>query len=156
MPIVMALLLTLVWLLVTGSWTAANALLGLLLSLLVLYIVRHGRGAPLRIRRPGKIMLLLLLFVVELAKSIWSVAKAVLKPTIDVQPGLMIYPLQVKSDFEIALLANLITLTPGTLTVDVTEDRSHLVIHALDCSDPDATRRDIAGGFERRIMEAFG
>ena len=65
------------------------------------------------------------------------------------------YPLTVKSDWEISLLANLITLTPGTLSVDVSEDRSTLYVHAIDCSDVEAARRDIAEGFEKKIMEAF-
>ncbi len=63
--------------------------------------------------------------------------------------------MKVDRDFEITLLANLITLTPGTLSVDVSEDRQVLYVHAIDCSDPDETRRDIAEGFERKIMEAF-
>jgi multicomponent Na+:H+ antiporter subunit E len=53
------------------------------------------------------------------------------------------------------LLANMITLTPGTLSVDVSEDRKTLYVHAVDCSDPEGTVRSIADGFERKIMEAF-
>ncbi|NKF32215.1 Na+/H+ antiporter subunit E, partial [Pseudomonas sp. BGM005] len=49
----------------------------------------------------------------------------------------------------------LITLTPGTLSVDVSTDRRTLYVHALDCSDPETARRGIANGFERKIMEAF-
>ena len=65
------------------------------------------------------------------------------------------YRLKVDRNFEITLLANLITLTPGTLSVDVSEDRRTLYVHALDCSDPDRLRRSIADGFERKIREAF-
>jgi multicomponent Na+:H+ antiporter subunit E len=64
--------------------------------------------------------------------------------------------LTVRDDFQITLLANLITLTPGTLSVDVSADRRTLYVHALHCANPLAIRRDIADGFERRIMEAFG
>ena len=69
--------------------------------------------------------------------------------------GIFAFPLTVDRDFEITLLANLITLTPGTLSVDVSEDRRFLYVHALDCSDPAGTKRDIANGFEKKIMEAF-
>jgi multicomponent Na+:H+ antiporter subunit E len=155
MPWVLALLLVVVWLAVTGSWTLANLFLAVILATLALLIVRRSLGEPLQVRRPGKVLALFWLFAVEMAKSVVAVVKAVLRPRIDVKPGLIIYPVSLKSDFEITLLANMITLTPGTLTVDVTEDRSHLVIHALDASDPEATRRDIADGFERRIREAF-
>jgi multicomponent Na+:H+ antiporter subunit E len=73
----------------------------------------------------------------------------------ELKPGIFAYPLTVDRDFEITLLANLITLTPGTLSVDVSADRKTLFVHAIDCSEPEATRRDIATGFERKIMEAF-
>jgi multicomponent Na+:H+ antiporter subunit E len=71
------------------------------------------------------------------------------------KPGIFAFPLTVNRDFEITLLANMITLTPGTLSVDVSDDRGTLYVHALDCSDPEATKRDIANGFERKILEAF-
>ena len=55
------------------------------------------------------------------------------------QPGIFAYRLKVDRNFEITLLANLITLTPGTLSVDVSADRKTLFVHAIDCSDPDRT-----------------
>ena len=79
----------------------------------------------------------------------------VMSPRMEVKPGIFAYPLRVNRDFEITLLANLITLTPGTLSVDVSDDRRILYVHAIDCSDPDRLRQDIAAGFERKIMEAF-
>ena len=82
-------------------------------------------------------------------------ARLVLSPRMRPEPGIFAFRLKVDRNFEITLLANLITLTPGTLSVDVSEDRKTLFVHAIDCSDPDRTRRDIAQGFERRIMEAF-
>ena len=60
-----------------------------------------------------------------------------------------------ESDFEITLLANLITLTPGTLSVDVSEDRRMLFVHAIDCSDVESAIRDIKEGFENKIIRAF-
>ena len=71
------------------------------------------------------------------------------------KPGIFAYPLKVDRDFEITLLANLITLTPGTLSVDVSDDRRLLFVHAIDCSDADKAVRDIRDGFERKILEAF-
>jgi multicomponent Na+:H+ antiporter subunit E len=98
---------------------------------------------------------LFLLFIYELVLSAWRVAVIVLSPRMDLKPGIIAYPLKVDRDFEITMLANLITLTPGTLSVDVSDDRRILYVHAIDASDPDATKRDIAEGFERKIMEAF-
>ncbi|MEP4430700.1 MAG: Na+/H+ antiporter subunit E, partial [Hyphomicrobiales bacterium] len=84
-----------------------------------------------------------------------SVAKLVLSPKMAINPAFVAYPLKVDKDFEITLLANLITLTPGTLSVDVSPDRRTLYIHAIDVTDEDALKREIAEGFEMKIMEAF-
>ena len=95
------------------------------------------------------------IFVRELLLSGWRVAKLVMSPRMDLKPGIFAYPLSVDRDFEITLLANMITLTPGTLSVDVSEDRRTLYVHALDCSDVEASIAEIRNGFERKIEEAF-
>jgi multicomponent Na+:H+ antiporter subunit E len=149
------ILLALAWVAVTGSFTVLNLALGFVLSTLALSLIREQVGAVTYLGRIRRIVSLILLFLVELAKSAWKVAVLVVSPKMDLKPGIFAYPLKVDRDFEITLLANLITLTPGTLSVDVSEDRRFLYVHAIDCSDPDAARRDIAHGFERKIMEAF-
>ncbi|WFU09883.1 Na+/H+ antiporter subunit E [Rhizobium sp. CB3090] len=148
------LLLAIVWVAVTGSASFLNLVFGFALSALALATVRGSYGA-LYLGRIGRILMLLLLFLRELAKSAWAVAVTVMSPKMDVKPGIFAFPLTVDRDFEITLLANLITLTPGTLSVDVSDDRKTLYVHALDCSDPEAVKRSITEGFERRIMEAF-
>lgn len=148
-------LLVVAWIAITGSFTVANALLGLVVAVLSLGIARaHVSDSKLKVR-PVAALLLALLFLKELALSAFRVAVQVVTPRLALKPGIFAFPLTVERDFEITLLANLITLTPGTLSVDVSPDRKLLYVHALDCSDPAALKRDIAGGFERRIKEAF-
>jgi multicomponent Na+:H+ antiporter subunit E len=149
------LLLAIVWVAITGSTSFINLVFGFVLAAIALAIVRSSYGGVLYLGRVRRILALLLLFIRELAKSVWAVAIAVMSPRMDVKPGIFAFPLTVDRDFEITLLANLITLTPGTLSVDVSDDRKTLYVHALDCSDPETIRRGIADGFERRIMEAF-
>ncbi|SCB21105.1 Na+/H+ antiporter subunit E [Rhizobium multihospitium] len=149
------LLLAIVWVAITGSASFINLVFGFVLAAIALAIVRSSYGGVLYLGRIRRILVLLLVFVCELAKSVWAVAVAVMSPRMDVKPGIFAFPLTVDRDFEITLLANLITLTPGTLSVDVSDDRKTLYVHALDCSDPETIRRGIADGFERRIMEAF-
>ncbi|WP_173931113.1 Na+/H+ antiporter subunit E [Chelativorans sp. Marseille-P2723] len=149
------ILLALTWALVTASFTVPNLLLGFLLGAGALYLIRGQVGSPGYFSRGKKIVALTLLFLYELVMSAVRVAIVVLSPRMQIKPGIFAYPLKVERDFEITLLANMITLTPGTLSVDVSEDRKMLYVHALDCSDPDQLRQDIAEGFERRIMEAF-
>ncbi|WP_163269038.1 Na+/H+ antiporter subunit E [Chelativorans alearense] len=149
------ILLALIWTAITGSFTLANIVFGFLLGALALYLIREQVGSLGYFRRGFKLIALAALFLYELVLSAWRVAVLVLSPRMELKPGIFAFPLKADRDFEITLLANLITLTPGTLSVDVSEDRKFLYIHAIDCSDPDALRRDIAQGFERRIMEAF-
>lgn len=155
MPILVLILLIATWLILTGSYTLTNLLFGALLAGFVLFLLREHIQSVRRVRRPFKIARLGASLLYELVLSGWSVARIVWRRDMDLQPGLIKYKLKLTGDFEIAMLANFITLTPGTLTVDVTPDRKFLLVHALDARDPDSIRESIANGFERQIMEAF-
>lgn len=149
------LLLAIAWVAVTGSASLHNLVFGFLLGAMALLVIREPSGRRGYLRRARLVLSLALLFLKELSLSAWKVTLTVLSPEMKLKPGIFAFPLTVTSDFEITLLANLITLTPGTLSVDVSSDRRTLYVHALDCSDPEATTRHIANGFERKIMEAF-
>jgi multicomponent Na+:H+ antiporter subunit E len=149
-------LLAVAWMAVSGAFTFLNFAFGFVLSLLVLSLIREQVGTVGYFSRSYRILALVVLFLYELMMSALKVARLVLSPRMDLKPGIFAFPLRLTEDFQITLLANLITLTPGTLSVDVSDDKRILYVHAIDCSDPEATCRDIAEGFERRIMEAFG
>lgn len=149
------LLLMLAWAAVSGSFSLLNLLFGFILGLFALSLIREQVGTAGYVDRSRRIFSLALLFLYELMMSAIRVALLVTKRDMAVKPGIIAYPLKVDRDMEITLLANLITLTPGTLSVDVSHDRRFLFVHALDCSDPEAIKRDIANGFERKILEAF-
>ena len=151
----MSLFLALAWAAVTGSFTFLNLAFGFVLAMGTLSLIREQVGSVGYFSRARRVISLFVLFVYELILSAWRVATLVLSPRMDLKPGIFAYPLKVDRDFEITLLANLITLTPGTLSVDVSDDRRTLYVHAIDASDPEQARRDIAEGFERKIMEAF-
>lgn len=150
------LILALIWVAISGSYTLPNLVFGFAIGWIVLFLVRDQLPTTRVVIRPWPTFLLGLLFVKELVLSSVRVAALVLSPRMDIKPGIFAYQLTVTRDFEITFLANLITLTPGTLSVDVSEDRRTLYVHGMDCSDPEQARRDIRNGFERRIMEAFG
>ena len=88
----------------------------------------------------------------ELLKSNAIIAYDVLTPTHHMKPGVIAIPLEAKTDLEITVLANLITMTPGTLSLDVSPDRSTLFVHAMYIDDPQALRREIKENFERRVL----
>ena len=80
-----------------------------------------------------------------------------IQPRLKIAPGIVAIPLDVTTDIEIATLASAITLTPGTLSVDVGRDRvtdqQVLFVHTLFTDDPEQLRREIKNGFERNILE---
>lgn len=82
-------------------------------------------------------------FLREVVVANVQVVRVVLSPRIRIRPGIIRYPLDVQTDSGITLLADSITLTPGTLTVDIAPDRSALFIHVLDIDEPDRVRNDI-------------
>lgn len=148
------LILALVWGAITASFAPGNLVFGFVLGFVSLWLVRH-RFDEKNFNRPSQIVRLAALFLSELFMSAVKVARDTLSPRMDFRPAIVAVPLDVEQDVEIMLLANLISLTPGTLSVDVSTDRSTLYIHAMNVDDPAALRRDIKEGFERRIMEAL-
>lgn len=149
------ILLTFTWGAITGSFSELNLMFGFVLSLFAMWIIRGEVGSQGYFSRAWRIIKLILLFLYELVMSAWKVMVLVLSPKLDLKPGIFKFPLSLEHDIEITLLANMITLTPGTLSVDVSEDKKFIYVHAIDASDPEAARRDIAEGFERKIKEAF-
>jgi multicomponent Na+:H+ antiporter subunit E len=152
---VVNIVLALVWVVVTATFSLTNLVFGFVLAAATLYLIREQIGTGGYVSRGMRIVSLLVFLIVEILFSAVRVARAVLSPTQDLKPGVFAYHMTVDRDFEIALLASLIGLTPGSLVFDISEDRTTLFIHAFDCSDPEAERRKIAEGFERRLLEAL-
>lgn len=153
--ILINLLFALAWCAVTGTFSALNLAFGFVLGGISLFLIRDQVGAATHYRRFFGSITLALTFLTELIKSSVNVAMIVLSPGRDLKPAIIAYPLDVKSPAEITLLANLITLTPGTLSMDVSDDQSTLYIHAIDAADPNDVINDIKSSFEKRIIEVF-
>jgi multicomponent Na+:H+ antiporter subunit E len=98
---------------------------------------------------------LILLFVHELILSALKVAWLVVQPNMRIRPAIIAHPLTVTTDAQITLLANMITLTPGTLSVDVSDDRKTLYVHAIDIESKEALIGAIAAGFETKILRVL-
>ncbi len=152
-----AVVLAVIWAAITGNFAALNLALGALIAVVALWIVRERTARPKHLIRARRIISLTFLFFYELALSAVRVAWLVVQPNIKskLRPGIIAYPLRAKSDPEITLLANLITLTPGTLSVDVSEDRKFIFVHALSVPDKKELIESIATGFEAKIIEVF-
>lgn len=97
-----------------------------------------------------------LFYLQELVLANLRVAHDVLTPRHRMKPGIIAIPLDARSDLEILSLANLITMTPGTLSLDVSTDRRILYIHAMYIDDLEGIRSKIKYGFEKKVMEVLG
>jgi multicomponent Na+:H+ antiporter subunit E len=155
--VLLTIALALGWAAATGSFTLPNLLLGAVVGGAGLFVIRRYVSRPNLVPRVLRIVSLALLFIRELVLSALRVARLVIRPDVNahIRPAIVAFPLTASTDAEITLLANLITLTPGTLSVDVSEDRSLLYIHVIHLTDRDAFIREIATGFESKVLGAF-
>ena len=154
--LIVNLLLAFAWAAMNGDFSFVSLATGAVLGFFALWISAPLTGIDkMYFKRFGRSVYLGLFFLWELLLSSIKVAWDVIRPVPQNQPALVEVPLTVKSDFEILLLTNLISLTPGTLSVDVTENRETLIVHAMFAQDPDELIRDIKSGFERLIMGVF-
>jgi len=149
------LLLALAWVAATGVFSFENLLVGFLLGFLALFASRRAVGSPGYFNKVGKVFGLLGFFLWELLLANLRVAHDVLTPTHYMRPGVIAVPLEAQTDNEITMLSNLLTLTPGTLSLDVSADRKVLYVHAMYIDDPEDVRRKIKDGFERRVLEVM-
>jgi multicomponent Na+:H+ antiporter subunit E len=150
----------LVWnLVLAGLWMAmtelsgTNLFIGFVLGYFVLWVSPGVAQRTHYFRRVGQGLRFTGFFLRELAVATARISYDVLTPTPYMKPAVIGIPLDVETDAEIALLAIVVTLTPGSLALDVSSDRKTLYVHAMYVTDPEALRRDIKRGFERRILE---
>lgn len=147
------ILLTLVWVALTGSIAFLNFLFGFVISFAILWVITVDRGEAKYFKILPKIVAFLFFFLYELIKANIQVAYEVITPRLDMTPGIVRVPLDAETDIEITLLANLITLTPGTLSLDVSDDKKVLYVHSMYISDKEEFINGIKSGFERRLLE---
>jgi len=151
--ILLNVILAFTWMFLQVSYDPVTFIVGFLLGLLIIYLLRRFFTGRFYLWRVLAVVNLILLFIKELVLSNIAVLKTVLKPKLDMQPGIFALPTDLEKDWEITLLANLITLTPGTLVVDVSDDQKILYVHAMDVPDVQESITSIKQSFERAIME---
>jgi multicomponent Na+:H+ antiporter subunit E len=149
------ILLALVWAAATGIFSVANLAIGFALSFVILLFAQRVVGGSAYFLKFEEALKLGAFFAWELVMASVRVAIDVVTPAHRSRPGMIAIPLDVQSDAEITMLASLITLTPGTLSLEISPDRRLLYIHAMFIDDPDEMRRQIKDGLERPLMEVF-
>ncbi|MBM7599545.1 multicomponent Na+:H+ antiporter subunit E [Virgibacillus halotolerans] len=141
------------WMLLSSSMTAQTFIIGYLIGLLIIFIMRRYFRERFYLGWAWAAVKLALIFLRELTMSNITVLLIVLNPKMDIRPAFFAFPTDLQKDWEIMLLSNLITLTPGTLVVHVSDDQRTLYIHAIDVDDVDNEIQSIKHSFEKAIRE---
>lgn len=148
--------LGLLWLTLSETQSFPNFLFGYLLGMLFLFLFYSQQSARFYMKPVLAVVKLFLIFCWEILISNLNVLVYVFRPISDLHPGIVAMDVDFKTDFELTLLTSLITMTPGTMTVDVAENEKRIYIHALDCSHPEALVQHIRNTFEKSIKEVTG
>ncbi|MDD3519355.1 MAG: Na+/H+ antiporter subunit E [Chromatiales bacterium] len=151
----LSLMLFLLWLLLVNSVAPGHLVLGAILALLLpLFTQRFWPDRP-AVQRPLVALRLLGVVLLDIVLANLTVARQVLGPVKRLHPRFVRVPLDLTHEFPITILASIISLTPGTVSVDVTPDRKALLVHGLSVDDEPALVADIKARYEAPLMEVF-
>ncbi|MCB1778049.1 MAG: Na+/H+ antiporter subunit E [Candidatus Competibacteraceae bacterium] len=149
------LALTLVWLLLVNSLTTGQIVLGLLLAWAIPLFTLRFWPETLHIRRPGLLLRFAVRVLADIVTANLTVARLILGRPEQLRPVFVEVPLLLKSDLAISLLANTISLTPGTVSSCLSANRDYLLVHTLDTADADALAATIKTRYEAPLQEIF-
>ncbi|SFB75241.1 multisubunit potassium/proton antiporter, PhaE subunit (TC 2.A.63.1.1) [Polaromonas sp. OV174] len=152
----LSLALFVLWLLLNHSLGLAHVLLALLLALVIPLLTRGLRPLPVRIRRPGAVLRLMLTVAADTLKSNTAVVRFLLMPGKRRHAaGFVHVPLDLRDPNALAVLAMIVCSTPGTAWAELSLDRDMLLLHVLEVDDAAAIAAHIKSRYERPLMEIF-
>ncbi|MCL4740798.1 MAG: Na+/H+ antiporter subunit E [Phycisphaerales bacterium] len=153
------IVLAVLWAATMENFSAASLAVGYAIGFVVLLLMRSVLQEGKYFRDAWELIGLVLYFVVELVLANFKMAYYTVMPLNRMRPGVIAVPLEPMNETELTVLSNLITLTPGTLSVDIEEcertGRRTLYVHVMSYTDPEVIRYDIKSGFERRVLKAL-
>jgi len=149
------ILLAISWSALTGSATLLNFLAGFAIGYVALAATRGRRRGDGYFRRLPRALGLLLFFLRELAVSGLRTTREVLSPVRRCHPKIIRVPLEIREPQQVLTLVQLLSLTPGTLVLDISPQENALTVHTIFVDDADAFRRAVRDGFERRVREVL-
>lgn len=153
---VLSFFLVIAWLLLAAEISVAHLLLALFLAWLIPVVCKPFLAGTPALRNPFAAVRLLFLVTYDIVVANVAVARLVLGPPGRLRPAFIQIPLQLTQPMSISLLASIVTMTPGTVSADLSEDNTVLLVHALDCEDPAAMVADIKQRYEKPLLEIFG
>ncbi len=146
------LMLMLLWVVLTADFSAVNLFIGFVLGWFVLWVIKPLYGNTGYFMKQNDLFYIFTMFLIQLIFSSFRVAWDVLTPSGHSKPGIVALPLDVTTETQILLLSSFISLTPGTLSVDLSKDRKTLYVHTMFMDDVEDFKKTIKKGIERRII----
>ncbi len=153
-PVTSAMLLV-VWLLLNHTLSPGHILLGAALAVLIPLFTRRFFPEPVYMGRLGTIARFVLTVLWDIVVASISVARLTLGPASKLRPRFVRVPVAMDDDFALTALASTVSLTPGTVSAELAQDRGHILVHALDVGDEAELVRTIKERYERPIKEIF-
>ncbi|EGQ3227078.1 Na+/H+ antiporter subunit E [Staphylococcus pseudintermedius] len=151
--IVINLFLAIFWLFISDSYTMNAFVLGYLFALLLVFLMRKLLPGRFYVITLYKVIKLVFVFLLELIKANIDVLRIILQPRIKNESAFFVYETDLEHPWQVALLSNLITLTPGTVVIGVNDDMKRLYIHCLNFSTKEEEVAGIKGSLEKAVRE---
>lgn len=146
-------LLAIIWSALSGSFEPVNLLFGFVLGYLVLWMINRKSQSRRYFQQVPRILELVFFFLGDLVRANFRMAAIILSPRMKLRPAVVAVPLILRSETAIILLTNMITLTPGTLSLDISTDRRMIYIHTVYLDDPRQFSQQLIEGYENRLKE---
>ncbi|WML91291.1 Na+/H+ antiporter subunit E [Thiothrix lacustris] len=151
----LSVFLLLVWLLLNNTVAMGHVVLGAVLALLIPLLTLGFWPERVVVRHPWVLLKFLLVVLWDIVVANLHVAALILGSARTLQPAFMVMELDIRSPLGASILANTISLTPGTVSCELSTDRRQLLIHALHVDDVDASLREMKQRYERPLMEVL-
>ncbi len=151
----LSLTLLLVWLLLVNDFSAGQWLLGALLGVLIPLLSRVLWINPPRTRQPWRLLPFFLRVLGDIVVANLQVSRRILGSMDDLQPAFVEVPLEVHDELALTLLTSIVSLTPGTVSADLSDDRRRLLLHCLNVQDSAALVAEIKARYEAPLLEVF-
>lgn len=151
----MNLMLTFLWVALTGALNYPNFIFGYGLGFFILWLISRTAKKDKRkyFNRVPKVLEFFLYFIYDTIRANLQVAYDVITPKYFMKPGIVAFPMAASSDFEITMLANVIALSPGTLVIEVNNPKKIIYIHVTYLSDKDKFIHRMKNGLEKKLLE---
>lgn len=151
----LSLALLIAWLLLNNTFSFGHLLLGTFLGLIIPYLSASFWPEHICIKKPFVFIRFIAVLLFDIVVANIAVARQVLGDNKKLHPTFISYPLSIKNQLGISILASTISLTPGTVSCDLSEDQSTLLIHALSAENREEVITHIHQRYEKSLMEVF-